>query len=399
MFQATKQYRIKITAITPVCIGDGQKLSPFSDYKLKDGKLIYLNQETIKQVLKTRPNLIEDFVKGIISGMDNTGSKFDIERFFYNYAKIDLASITLKTIDSTAVPKGNKNLYTIIKNAGVHPYIPGSSLKGAIKTALLYIWLQDKNNHWCKDYLKLYDKNSTGNLSKKEEDNLPDGKKDLEEELNNKLNSFEFAVSDSDLFPEDSIKAIDTKRLQLKEGKFTIPQTWEAIKENSSATLSISSIKMGKDELLNWTQIYKVINLFSQNSNDIEWEIFDNCCGENNKFDDDIYNSLFSFYNSIEKNINNADATTCYLRLGSGKGYYFNSIGLALYNADETEDKKLFVNFLRNNGFGKIFNKTNKQWEKFDLQSDEFPLTRVLDFKTSNPLGWVKLELLKEKDL
>ena len=399
MFQATKQYRIKITAITPVCIGDGQKLSPFSDYKLKDGKLIYLNQETIKQVLKTRPNLIEDFVKGIISGMDNTGSKFDIERFFYNYAKIDLASITLKTIDSTAVPKGNKNLYTIIKNAGVHPYIPGSSLKGAIKTALLYIWLQDKNNHWCKDYLKLYDKNSTGNLSKKEEDNLPDGKKALEEELNNKFNSFEFAVSDSDLFPEDSIKAIDTKRLQLKEGKFTIPQTWEAIKENSSATLSISSIKMGKDELLNWTQIYKVINLFSQNSNDIEWEIFDNCCGENNKFDDDIYNSLFSFYNSIEKNINNADATTCYLRLGSGKGYYFNSIGLALYNADETEDKKLFVNFLRNNGFGKIFNKTNKQWEEFDLQSDEFPLTRVLDFKTSNPLGWVKLELLKEKDL
>ena len=399
MFQATKQYRIKITAITPVCIGDGQKLSPFSDYKLKDGKLIYLNQETIKQVLKTRPNLIEDFVKGIISGMDNTGSKFDIERFFYNYAKIDLASITLKTIDSTAVPKGNKNLYTIIKNAGVHPYIPGSSLKGAIKTALLYIWLQDKNNHWCKDYLKLYDKNSTGNLSKKEEDNLPDGKKALEEELNNKLNSFEFAVSDSDLFPEDSIKAIDTKRLQLKEGKFTIPQTWEAIKENSSATLSISSIKMGKDELLNWTQIYKVINLFSQNSNDIEWEIFDNCCGENNKFDDDIYNSLFSFYNSIEKNINNADATTCYLRLGSGKGYYFNSIGLALYNADETEDKKLFVNFLRNNGFGKIFNRKNKQWEEFDLQSDEFPLTRVLDFKTSNPLGWVKLELLKEKDL
>ena len=399
MFQATKQYRIKITAITPVCIGDGQKLSPFSDYKLKVDKLIYLNQETIQQVLKTRPNLIEDFVNGIISGMDNTGSKFDIESFFYNYAKIDLASITLKTIDSTAVPKGNKNLYTIIKNAGVHPYIPGSSLKGAIKTALLYIWLQDKNNHWCKDYLKLYDKNSTGNLSKKEEDNLPDGKKALEEELNNKLNSFEFAVSDSDLFPEDSIKAIDTKRLQLKEGKFTIPQTWEAIKENSSATLSISSIKMGKDELLNWTQIYKVINLFSQNSNDIEWEIFDNCCGENNKFDDDIYNSLFSFYNSIEKNINNADATTCYLRLGSGKGYYFNSIGLALYNADETEDKKLFVNFLRNNGFGKIFNKTNKQWEEFDLQSDEFPLTRVLDFKTSNPLGWVKLELLKEKDL
>jgi CRISPR-associated protein Csm5 len=399
MLQATNQYQIKITSITPVCIGDGQKLSPFSDYKLKDGKLIYLNQETIQQVLKTRPNLIEDFVKGIISEMDNTGSKFDIESFFYNRAKIDLAYITLKTIDSTAVPKGNKNLYTIIKNAGIHPYIPGSSLKGAIKTALLYNWLMDKNNHWCKDYLKLYDKNSTGNLPKKDENNMQDGKKVLEEELNNKFNSFEFAVSDSDLFPEDSIKAIDTKRLHLKEGNFTIPQTWEAIKENSNATISISSIKICKDELLNWMQICKVINLFSHNSNDIEWEIFDNCCQKNEKLNDDLYDSLFTFYETMEENINNADSKTCYLKLGSGKGYYFNSIGLALYNADETEDKKLFVNFLRNNGFGKIFNRKNKQWEKFDLQSDEFPLTRVLDFKTFNPLGWVKLELLKEKEL
>lgn len=391
MLQITKQYHIKITSITPVCIGDGQKLSPFSDYKLKDGKLIYLNQETIKQVLKTRPNLIEDFVNEIFSGMHNTENKFDIESFFYNYAKIDLAYITLKTIDSTAVPEGNKNLYTIIKNAGVHPYIPGSSLKGAVKTALLYNWLMDKNNHWCKDYLKLCDKNSTGNLSKEEEDNLQNEKKALEKELNNKLNSFEFAVSDSDLFPEDSIKAIDTKRLHLKDGKFTIPQTWEAIKENSSATLSISSIKIGMDELTNWTQICKIINLLSQNSNDIELEIFDNCRRENNKLNDDLYDSLFTFYEKMEENINNADSTTCYLRLGSGKGYYFNSIGLALYNADQTNNKILFYKFLKQMKF--------KSSKKYGLHATEFPLTRVLDLKTSKPLGWVKLELLKEKEL
>lgn len=394
-----KQYQVKITTLTPVCIGDGQRLSPFSDYKLKRDKLIYLNQEVIKKALEKQPDLIDDYVEGIISGMDNTGSKFDIESFLYNYAKIDLASLTLKTIDSTAVPKGNKNLYTIIKNAGVYPYIPGSSLKGAVKTALLYNWLMDKNNHWCKDYLKLYDKNFTGNLSKKEEDNLPNGKKALEEELNNKLNSFEFAVSDSDLFTEDSIKSIDTKRLHLKEGNFTIPQTWEALKENSSAIISISSVKTDKNELLNWTQICKVLNSFSRNSNDLEWGIFDICGADNNKLTDDLYNSLFSFYEKIDNEIEKAIPNTCYLRLGSGKGYYFNSIGLALYNADETVDKKLFVNFLRDNNFGKLYNRKNRQWEAFDLQSDEFPLTRVLDLETYNPLGWVKLELLKEKEL
>ena len=45
-----KQYQVKITTLTPVCIGDGQRLSPFSDYKLKRDKLIYLNQEVIKKL-------------------------------------------------------------------------------------------------------------------------------------------------------------------------------------------------------------------------------------------------------------------------------------------------------------------------------------------------------------
>jgi len=167
MYQTSKQYQIKITSLTPICIGDGQKLSPFSDYKLKRDKLIYLNHEKIKGALENNPNLIDDYVEGIILGKDNTGNNFDVEIFFLNRAKLALNALTQRTIDSTVNPKGNKNLYTIIKNSGVHPYIPGSSLKGAVKTTLLYNWLMDKNNHWCEDYLKLYDKNSMGKLSKK----------------------------------------------------------------------------------------------------------------------------------------------------------------------------------------------------------------------------------------
>ncbi len=384
-----KQYQVKITTLTPVCIGDGQRLSPFSDYKLKRDKLIYLNQEVIKKALEKQPDLIDDYVEGIISGMDNTGSKFDIESFFYNYAKIDLASLTLKTIDSTAVPKGNKNLYTIIKNAGVYPYIPGSSLKGAVKTALLYNWLMDKNNHWCKDYLKLLDKNSS--LTQEE---LKDKKIEFEDIFDNQLEKFEFAVSDSDIFPENSIKAIDTKRLHLKEGKFTIPQTWEAIKENCSATITINSIKENKDKLLNWSEICKIVNSYTLNSNDREWEIFNSCGAENNKFDvklNDIKRIFYKFYKKSEDDINKADETACYLRLGSGKGYYFNSIGLALYNADKTNNKVLFYKFLKQMKF--------KSSKKYRLHATEFPLTRVLDLETYNPLGWVKLELLKEKEL
>lgn len=104
------------------------------------------------------------------------------------------------------------------------------------------------------------------------EDNLPKGKSPRRK-LNKELNSFEFAVSDSAPLPEDSIKAIDTKRLHLKTGRLIIPQTWEAIKENCSATITISSIKANKNKLLSWSEICKTINSYTQNSNDIEWEI------------------------------------------------------------------------------------------------------------------------------
>lgn len=382
----TQQYQVKITTLTPVCIGDGQRLSPFSDYKLKGDKLIYLNQEVIKKVLEKHPNLIDDYVRGIISGMDNTGSKFDIESFLYNRANLDLSSLTLKEIDSTAPAKGNKSLYTILKQVGKYPYIPGSSLKGAIKTALLYNWLIENNNDWSENYLKLLDKNSS--LTQVE---LKDKKKEFEDILDNQLENFEFTVSDSDIFLEESIKAIDTKRLHLKEGKFIIPQTWEAIKENNNVAISISSVKSEAVELINWTQICKIINQYSKKSNNQEREIAKKCKKEEKKLNNDLYNSLFSFYETIEENINNADPTTCYLRLGSGKGYYFNSIGLALYHTDRTNNKVLFYKFLRQMEF--------KVSKKYGLQANKFPLTRVIDLKTQEPLGWIKMELIKEKNI
>jgi CRISPR-associated protein Csm5 len=389
-----QQYQLKISTLTPVCIGNGLRLSPFSDYKLKNDKLIYLNQETIKQILEKQPNLIDDYVKGIIYGMDNTGNNFDVERFFYNRAKLDLPSLTLKVVDSTAQPKGNKNLYTILKQVGKYPYIPGSSLKGAIKTAFLYNWLIEEKNNWCREYLGLFDKNKILPPEK-----LNEKKIELENNLDEQLYKYEFSVSDSDIFPEESIKAIDTKRLHLKEGKLIIPQTWEAIKENHSTTILINSIKADRDELLNWNQICEVINLYSQNSNDQEREIFDHCRRKNKKLNDDLYDSLFAFYETMEEKINNADPTTCYLKLGSGKGYYFNSIGLTLYEADITDDKKIFVKFLRGNDFGKIYDKINRQWKEINLQADEFPRTRFIDLKTFKPLGWVKMELIKEKNI
>ena len=108
MYQTSKQYQIKITSLTPICIGDGQKLSPFSDYKLKRDKLIYLNHEKIKGALENNPNLIDDYVEGIILGKDNTGNNFDVEIFFLNRAKLALNASRKELLIPRLIQKATK---------------------------------------------------------------------------------------------------------------------------------------------------------------------------------------------------------------------------------------------------------------------------------------------------
>ena len=376
----------RITTLTPVSIGDGNTLSAFADYVLEKGKIHYINQKIIRDKMGKNPELIDFYVEGMIRGKSNTTNTFDLKNFIFNRLKLTLQQVALHRIEAKNV-SGKKEFYTVVKNAGQSPYIPGSTLKGAIKTALLYDWLIDAKNDWCENYLE--------NLNNKEE------RVRLEAQLMTEFDKFELGVSDSSLLDFDMLQAIDIKRLHIKKGSLNIPQTREAVKENIACECEIRNVRKliaekaaGTKVYKNysWRELCKIINKFSDNSCNIEWEIMERF---EKKLDNKYYKHLENFYRTIQKRTESL--TTAYLRLGTGKGFYFNSIALALYDRDGTENKGQFLKFLKTCGYGKVYNTKQRQVEEYDLNPDEFPITRFVEITETKPLGWIQLECLNKE--
>ena len=376
----------RITTLTPVSIGDGNTLSAFADYVLEKGKIHYINQQIIRDKMGKNPELIDFYVEGMIRGKSNTTNTFDLKNFIFNRLKLTLQQAASHSIEAKNV-SGKKEFYTVVKNAGQSPYIPGSTIKGAIKTALLYDWLIDANNDLCENYLE--------NLKNKEERGR------LEAQLMTEFDKFELGVSDSSLLDFDMLQAIDIKRLHIKKGSLNIPQTREAVKENIACECEIRNVRKliaekaaGTKVYKNysWRELCKIINKFSDNSCNIEWEIMERF---EKKLDNKYYKHLENFYRTIQKRTESL--TTAYLRLGTGKGFYFNSIALALYDRDGTENKGQFLKFLKTCGYGKVYNTKQRQVEEYDLNPDEFPITRFVEITETKPLGWIQLECLNKE--
>ena len=380
------EFAYRITTLTPVSIGDGNTLSAFADYVLEKGKIHYINQQIIRDKMGKNPELIDFYVEGMIRGKSNTTNTFDLKNFIFNRLKLTLQQAASHSIEAKNV-SGKKEFYTVVKNAGQSPYIPGSTLKGAIKTALLYDWLIDAKNDWCENYLE--------NLNNKEERGR------LEAQLMTEFDKFELGVSDSSLLDFDMLQAIDIKRLHIKKGSLNIPQTREAVKENIACECEIRNVRKliaekaaGTKVYKNysWRELCKIINKFSDNSCNIEWEIMERF---EKKLDNKYYKHLENFYRTIQKRTESL--TTAYLRLGTGKGFYFNSIALALYDRDGTGNKGQFLKFLKTCGYGKVYNTKQRQVEEYDLNPDEFPITRFVEITETKPLGWIQLECLNKE--
>ncbi len=372
-----QNYHFTIKTITPVCIGTGNKLSPYADYVIDEQrkKIYYVDQKLIKDKLATNLKLIDEYVAGVANGMDNNRSSFNLRQFLNHKLQIDITKQYKSSFDCCA--SGAKELYTIVKNAGLRPYIPGSSLKGAVKTALLYDWLihTDKGRQ------------STVTLLKKPKDEYV--AKDIEQQFNR----YNPAFSDSDTVAENKIDCRETKRLHVKKGNDVIPQFWECIKPDVQLSSSFSVKDTDGTDYLEWTVIRNALNQYALTGNKCEWDMLTK--DEEEKIPQEIFDSLYYFYEDINNDIQSAGPDIAYLKIGSGKGYYMNSIGQALFDADNTEGKSLFLKFLKANGFGKIFKREMHRTEEYDLHPYDFPVTRVLDIKNLLPLGWIKIELKK----
>lgn len=129
--------KVKIKTLTPLFIGgdSGDAWSPYSDYVWQDGRLTIIDNRKLEARM-TREQM-QDYVEKINRSINNTRSDYSLNEFLHEH-KIHLPEITRYQILLPDNP-GRKTIKKFIRTAG-RPFIPGSSLKGAVRTAFLWCW-------------------------------------------------------------------------------------------------------------------------------------------------------------------------------------------------------------------------------------------------------------------
>ncbi len=145
------KYKLTLTPLTPIFIGSGETLNKTKYYydSLK-GIINVVDEKKLINFL-SRYNLIDNFSEYLLNkgNWGNLPNWFGEKRININTVNIWKYQLKTGTLKDNKDPKKQLNeIKTFIKGANGLPYIPSSSLKGAIRTALLaYEILNNKSKY------------------------------------------------------------------------------------------------------------------------------------------------------------------------------------------------------------------------------------------------------------
>lgn len=371
--QIHKTFRVEIETLSPLAIQSGEKLSPLTDYIIDGNELYYVEEEKFLDILSNNPNLRTDFEKTIEPA--NRITSESLKNFF------EKNNLKFKTIIKSGPIRfyGNspKKISTVIKSNGL-PYIPGSTIKGAIKNAFLYHWI----NH--------YGKEMTAELV----DTLENASEDMFDTIlggfQEKIINLAFSI------PEDpDITKQPASNIQIRDSKpFKINQLAISTLKRKHCEQEIDTIPIGLQEYVIPGSVTQTEICIS--SSKLDWEKLDQsshfanaiCTLPNliplfkvlNEFFKDMLKDYDRF--NLDTPPSNTEQNEAILFLGSGKGIYRNTILWAI----KREYEKKGLNFKKFREYFKL--PDSKNYEKYPTTCCHIE---------NKPMGWVKIKDLTGK--
>lgn len=355
-----KTYKIKATVVTPVAIGDGSQYSPYKDYFIDRGRVCYIDEQKMGNLLTKDDELMTEYVEGV-ANMEGNRSRFDLRNFIQNRLSVEPDLLIQNKIKFYGNVLSKLPINGFIKTPNGYPYIPGSSIKGAIKTALVYTDLEktDAGIEWIDNFFRMlsqvdYNRRGYERVLRRKLENqlneLEDMLKKKAEKRNNLGCIDRLTLSDSCEIDKKQLEVIDLKRTQ-------IPVRQEVLKINTNFYFTISCPDEG------WESFGKKLNTFS----------FNNL----SDYEDNRKEVFYQVSNAFDNN-----HTEVFLPLGFGKGIYLNSILLSLkYYAYDNQKQTLLE---------KYFKFLSPRTKNINIGS--FPNTTFKTYQDDLSLGWIKLE-------
>lgn len=364
---------VKLKTLTPVHIGSGRELSRDVEFLKMGNEVGVVDEKKILSIIG------EENIPLWVSMIEKQESLID-------YLQKRQPGLKLSQLSSRKMPLFTNNFSRtktlkeqLIDGMG-HPFIPGSSIKGAIRTAILNILLKDLNYNWKEDELK----NKWGKFSDKNIQTRIFGS-----DPNHDFMRF-LKIGDA-LFESDSLIAISVLSMNYlfdrtkRDEKFLLLTESIAVEEETSIGLkldielwqkNIEALEIKQpipDFMKNYESLFQAINSFTGElvRNEIDfWE------------EDKSLNAVEDYLEELEnvlKTVKNCNSKETVLRLGHGSGWIFMTGGWI--KNEDLIDNQLYY---------KIEDSTRP---RNNLYKDYFfPKTRRMD-EEGELLGFVKLTI------
>jgi len=360
-------YRLKLTTLSPVHIGDGLDLHNKIDFVIDNGNTWRLN---LDEILEAKPLPFTSGKSYTLPGDMLTDPDFDEERFFRYILQ--------------GTPKSGKNyglLKSCIKDCLDRPYIPGSSLKGAVRTALAWHGFSEKKIN-LRDYRFDHDENKKPGLSIENNIFGKDPNHDI-------LRTIQVSDCFGSASTRKTLEVLNSQVIPSNKGKLTV--SLEAIRRNQ---VFYGSLKI--DDFLFSDQAEKKLQ-FSQYKPWIEgfmtrvqnYSVYR--IQELRRFFHDIPEAgkLVEFYNWLDSL--QISSNQALIQLGWGTGWDGKTLASRI-----SQNDALFEKIIREYGINPAGRSSGRR------AGDDFPKTRKVkvspkDGSFSQPLGWIALELEEDK--
>uniref|UniRef100_A0A7C3RMK0 CRISPR system Cms protein Csm5 n=1 Tax=Dictyoglomus thermophilum TaxID=14 RepID=A0A7C3RMK0_DICTH len=306
--------KVKIKTITPTLIRSGEELSNVTDCVIQENELKIIDKEKLLNIFKGKDP------KSFVVELSNTiiNEKRTIYDFLNN-KKINIDQVTKYTlkVKSKIDPFERRSIYMPI-TTGNKAYIPGSTLKGIIRSALLFYYFENLSKE--QKQLDITQKEIDKVLSEKPGDTSTDIMKYIIVRDTNGIPFTELELYKIERIPHKGISqyilAIPGSRYFHTEVIFNFYNTkihnyWKKFfqekEDNLWKALRNYSTKLVKKEI---EILEKLITSEKNNANN-------------------AFNDLKKHYEKVLKETEE-NKNRVYLPIGFGKTYYFNSLGYFL---------------------------------------------------------------------
>lgn len=320
--------KIKIKTLTPTLIRSGEEISNVTECIVDSAskKLRIIDKDKLMRVFEGQsqnPKELIDEFSSLIVNENKTIEEFLKEK------KIDVEQITKYSIDIRSdIERGRRrNIYLPILS-GEKAYIPGSTLKGIIRNALLFYYLE--NNEDMKEKLLNKEKMYTGeDILRTEEKRIDtDAMKYVTVRDTDGIPFLELAMYKIERLPQRMQS--NTRGQGLYQYIIAIPSKKEFHTEVIVKIYEKDNIPYYWKTFLNdrhkEDNIWNTLKNYSTKLIDKEIEILGRL-KTTRREGLEVINSLIEYYGKIQSVLRNSKSRSVYIPIGFGKTYYFNSLG------------------------------------------------------------------------